>query len=722
MNTPFYGATRAEWEAFSSLLLADLLPTVCDPKIRRHHTSNNTSPLNKIPSAIDAAGLGYAMLRWPDRVTTSIEDWAADPRLGICIITRTLHAFDIDIADEAQAARAEAIIREHFGIDGLRLPMRTRPGSGSRAMLYRMRNAPDRVSKQVVRMSSKKCDMVGAVEFLFHRQQLHIAGAHKSGTRVEWKEGIPTNLEDVPELEYADVIDLIRYLKTTFGVDTPDPSPGGSTPGRRHKGQVDPNDAHVAFLKEYDWVRAEGHDGVLHVDCPWRGDHEHPTPENTTEAAFFPTGLGGLSHPGFKCMHATCQGRTWQSFLVAIGFEDEAFPIVEADAAYTAAQTRPQLTYKGKTNAIEATLPNVANLLRWKEGLGYTLRYDSFKEAIVYHNAADTTWRLFDDDLYTKLRLRLVDMGMEKHVTKEYVISSVSLVAREQAMDSAQEWLAEVEWDGVSRIANFHTNVLKLEDTPYYQAVCFYLWTALAGRIVEPGCKADMVPILIGKQGLRKSTFVEAIAPSEAEYTAVSLAARDSDLARQLRGKVVAEWDEMRGLNTRESEAIKGWVTHRTDEWVPKFKEFAITAPRRFILVGTTNDARVFNDHTGARRWLPVWVERPIDTTYVRENREQLWAEGRALFQAHGVMWQKAEALAGAYHRRATVRDVWVDPVRQWLREQGNRDGWTSTQILSGACSVAVAHANAGTYLRLQRVMAYIGWEERDGKWFCEIA
>ena len=44
--------------------------------------------------------------------------------------------------------------------------------------------------------------------------------------------------------------------------------------------------------------------------------------------------------------------------------------------------------------------------------------------------------RLFDDDLYTKLRLRLVDMGMERNVTKEHVVSPQGiLIPRDGAFE-----------------------------------------------------------------------------------------------------------------------------------------------------------------------------------------------------------------------------------------------------------------------------------------------
>lgn len=727
MADTFYGATQAEWEAWSSLILPDVLPTVCDPNVLRHPASASTGLLDKTPSAIDAQGFGYGLLRWPDLKTTSVHDWMVQPALGICVIARTLHAIDIDVADVADATYIEGFVREHFGIDGMLMPLRTRQGTGKRLLMFRLQDGPERIKKDLVRIDGSKAPLKtsGLVEFLFHRQQFRVAGRHRSGGRLEWPDGIPTKLDQVPAVAYADLVDLIRRMREELGVEGGEASESTVVPSARSGKQVAESDPMVAYIRASDWLRSESYDGALNVHCPWAGDHAHPTPDNETEARFFPIGLGEIKdQPGFKCMHATCNHRNWQMFLSAIGYEDTLFPVVQQQQEEEpAAATRPHFTYKGRSNIIEATLTNVANALRWPAGFGYVLRYDAFKDAIVYRGIKENTWRLLDDDSYTIFRLRLTQIGMEGNVPKEHVVNAVSLVAREKTVDTAQEWLKSLPWDGVPRIAHFHSRVLKLEDTPYHQAVGLYLWTALAGRIMEPGCKADMMPILIGKQGLRKSTVAELMVPSPDEYAAVTLANRDADLARQLRGKLVAEWDELRGLNTRDAEAIKGWLTHRYDEWVPKFKEHAVKIPRRYVVIGTANETQILNDPTGARRMLPVRVTGVIDTDYVLQHREQLWAEARETWMRTGIQWQNAERLAGPAHRAATVRDLWEPVVVAWLRDQGNRDGWASIQILSGACSVPMSQANRGSHERLRRVMVRLGWEEGDdGKWYCSLA
>ncbi|MCV5824559.1 virulence-associated E family protein, partial [Escherichia coli] len=87
-----------------------------------------------------------------------------------------------------------------------------------------------------------------------------------------------------------------------------------------------------------------------------------------------------------------------------------------------------------------------------------------------------------------------------------------------------------------------------------------------------------------------------------------SFAEKDDDLARKMRGRLVAEIGELRGLNTKELESIKAFVTRTHENWIPKYREFATQFPRRLVFVGTTNEDEFLADKTGNRRWLPVEV------------------------------------------------------------------------------------------------------------------
>lgn len=323
------------------------------------------------------------------------------------------------------------------------------------------------------------------------------------------------------------------------------------------------------------------------------------------------------------------------------------------------------------------------------------------------------------DNSFTELRLRAIMCGICDKLSADITRTAVEYVAWQGRIDSAQEWLTAQTWDGVPRVRDFWATVMRQKQSDYYAAASEYIWTALAGRVIEPGVQVDIVPVLSGKQGQRKSTLIALITPSAAEYVSVSLSDRDSDLSRSLRGKLVADWAELRGIRTREADAIKGWVTQTKDEWVPKFKEFSTTLARRFVIIGSTNNTRYLTDPTGHRRWLPLQVPANIimDTAYMIRWREQLWAEAAVLFNKRGVIWQDAELLARTHHRRAIVKDAWQTPVRRWLAEEP-RDVITITEALALGIGIPLASMSPQQQSRMAIVLASLDYlENEDGDW-----
>lgn len=746
-----YGASRAEWDAFATLNLEDLMPWVADQTVPIHPTSRLKPGQTKTPSLIieNSRGAGVIGLPgWADpRRKTAMRDvikWREDPRLGICMNGRKIKCLDIDVINLARALRIEGFIREYLGAGGMFMPVRDREGTGKRAMLYRMADHGIAAYQRVVVKPLSDAERDGGViEFLADTRQFVVAGCHESGQRYRWPDGIPGSIDEIPVFEEDEIIGLYHALYQEFGAKGFYPEwksvteRVSRTNGQRNEYKDDPA---VQYMLDHDLILDYATNGGIYVRCPW--EHMH-SPDTTKEdaAEFFPKGSNGRNEPGFKCLHAHTHGDlkfvpTFVEFFDAIGYRsieiDAEFETLPATAAPSAATTtRPKFTYKGRSSVIENTISNVTAMLRW-EGGGYRLCYDAFKDIIIYRYNGDEKWHTLTDDTYTAIRIELAKKGMETP-SHETVQRAVSFVAREQTVDTAQKWLEEQHWDGVPRIGTFHIEVLGLTDTPYHRAVCEYMWTAMAGRILDPGCKADMVPIFTGKQGLRKSSLVEALAPSPDEYTVVTLADRDSDLARLLRGKLVVEWDELRGLNTRDAESLKGWVSRRKDDWIPKFKEFGTTLPRRFVLMGTSNPARFLNDPTGLRRWLPLKITQVIDVDYVLEHRNQLWAEARELWRDEmntnlftsktGVKWQEAERLALAAQHDAAIRDPWVDAVNTWFASVEGSGPWSALEILNQACNVPIAQISYGTQERLRRVMAFMHWEEdNSGRWSLPLA
>ena len=377
---------------------------------------------------------------------------------------------------------------------------------------------------------------------------------------------------------------------------------------------------------------------------------------------------------------------------------------------------------------IAATVANVESALLADES-GIKIALDTFKDRLCIREG--DVWRDFTDPDYGRLRAGLERRGF-KPVGAEVMSTVVGMVADANKFDSAMVWANALVWDGVPRVTMALTRYYGVEDTPYTRASSEYLFTGLAGRCLSPGCQADMAIILVGLQGARKTSAVSALAPDPEAFVGVDLAHRDDNLARAIRGKLVVELAEMRGLSQgRELEGIKDWLTRRIEEWTPKYKEFVTRYRRRNMNIGTANENELLDDPTGERRWLPQ-VAGLADVDALTRDRDQLWAEGVAMWRAGGIRWQEAERLAKAEHHKFKVHDEWREAVVRWLGETpsvawGNQASdvvngdrpFSMLRLAKEALNVSPDRFSMSEQKRLGKLLRGLGYDKkvmRDGE------
>lgn len=398
--------------------------------------------------------------------------------------------------------------------------------------------------------------------------------------------------------------------------------------------------------------------------------------------------------------------------------------LVQQPVAQPLAPTVGKMRRK-KNGRIEANILSIYAAMQSADLIGMHIGYDDFRAEIMQAppGADLTQTRPFEDEHYTDIRLALERFGFES-TGVDNVRQAVVKLAKRNRFDSARDWLESLEHDGQSRCATFLRDYLGAADTEYTRAVSLYLWTALAGRVLQPGCQADMAIILVGRQGCRKSTSVAALVPRPEQFVELSLDQEDDDLARQMSGCLVGELSELRGLTTRDLESIKGFITRKHEKWIPKYKEFANTYPRRVVLIGTTNKREFLADETGERRFLPVEVTagRP---EAIKHDLANLWAEARDLHEVIGVAWQRAEFLAGEVTKQYKISDSWEDSIAFWLSVGDGLDGtgtphsdvnFTTAEVAGGALNIEARSLNRVTEMRISKVLSSFGFEKKQAR------
>lgn len=404
----------------------------------------------------------------------------------------------------------------------------------------------------------------------------------------------------------------------------------------------------------------------------------------------------------------------WNELILA------EFPVIEQPAAPL---DLPPFA-RDKKGAIDATVTHTVMAARRPDITGLQIAYDEFRDEItVAQPGTALAWRPMTDADAVTVRMGLERIGF-KSAPKELTRDACVLVAAENAYDSAKLWLGSLAWDGVPRAERYLIDFMGCEDTPYTRAVALYMWSALAGRVLQPGVKADMVPIYEGDQGLRKSSSIEAISPAPEFFVELDFDKDEDDTVRSLRGALVGEVAELSGLHTRQIEWIKKFVVRKTEKWIPKYKEFATTFARRLLFIGTTNRVDILADDTGNRRWLPVHVTR-ADVEGIAAARDQLWAEGAVLFNQHGVMWQQAERLAPVEHDKYTMEDSWESAVANWLESSDDFDAdglawknraFTTSDVMVGALRLSAKEQDRLAQKRLSAILRTFGFVQKTAR------
>jgi hypothetical protein len=712
-----WGATRGVWDHFVGLGLGEhLLPVVSAP-VRVARTSK-LHALGKVPSTINRDGEAVGIMKWTARHSspTELERWAADDRLGICIQTRQVRALDLDCPDEDEVFAIQMVVAQLLGQP---LPVRGRSNSAKALLGFQCEGY---LPKRTVRTNAG-----GVIEFLGNGQQFIAAGAHwsskpnePSGARYAWEGGLPAGF---PPIDRDSFERLWDRLVADFGVAGT--ATGGVGRERRRGESFDATDAVAAFLWEREQVVEEAPDGTLYVRCPW--EHEHTSDSGPSATAWFPAGTNGYQQGHFKCLHAHCEGRGRDEYLDAVGYilaDFDVLPAPEPRGDVVDGETSGELPAgiplpglkRSALGEAEAVLSNVAVCLGVPELTGCALGFDEALHQTVIREDEGRPWRAVTDHDMVSLRLRLETNRRVKFkpIGRELMRDAMLIAAMNNTFDSVRDWVEGHIWDGVPRVERFLSQWFGAEDSAYTRALGRYWWTAQAGRALNPGCQVDMVPVLVGAQGIGKSDALQRLVPTEEHYTEINLADDDIVLARKMRGVLLGEIAELRGLRSRDADSIKAWVTRRRERWTPKYMEQDTVYARRLLLVATTNDDEFLDDPTGERRWLPVRVGS-IERDELAAVRDQLWAEGAALWREGGVDWQEAQELARAEHSRWKVQDVWEPQVREWL-EETKPPHVQVRDIAVGALGIDLRVLRKGDEMRICKILRGLGWEKSQNR------
>jgi predicted P-loop ATPase len=311
-------------------------------------------------------------------------------------------------------------------------------------------------------------------------------------------------------------------------------------------------------------------------------------------------------------------------------------------------------------------------------------------------------WTDHDDTLATDW-LQAQGIGVPIAVTAD----AVEAVAKDASFHPVRDYLTGLTWDGTKRVGRFAATYLGAEDTPYHNEVSTRMFIAAVARIMQPGCKHDHMPILEARQGAGKSKAIKML--FEPWFTDDLAEFGSKDASMQVRSAWCIEVAELSAMTRSEIERVKAFITRSVDRFRPSYGRRVIEVPRQAAFFGSTNALEYLKDETGGRRFWPVRCGR-IDHDAIVRDRDQLWAEAVALYNAGEPWWLTNEALLVEAREQQEHR-YQEDPWQEFIAKYCATAGDVSVAELLEALGVERERWGQVEQNRVARCLVKLGWE-----------
>lgn len=345
-------------------------------------------------------------------------------------------------------------------------------------------------------------------------------------------------------------------------------------------------------------------------------------------------------------------------------------------------KSKLEFTTDGK---IKHTLDNVMVILENDDKL-VGIRFNSFTHKLII--VEDVPWRKGQGE-FTDYDLAGLAAFLSKvyklEVSERTLLNALKNIRFSREHHPVKEWLGTLPaWDGVKRLEFYLVNYLGAVDNAYVRFVSKVILIAAIARVMAPGTKFDIVPVLVGPQGCGKSTIY---AKLFSEWFSDSLNLgdlRDKTAIEKISGVLCLEIAELSGLAKAELELVKAFFSRQVDRCRPAYGRTVVELPRQCVFVATTNQVEGFlRDISGNRRFAPIEVNgnsqlHPWDITENEIN--QIWSEAlqcyregdyQLFFDDEVKAAAEAEQKAFLVHdeRRGLVEEYLAKPIpSNWLR------------------------------------------------------
>ena len=290
---------------------------------------------------------------------------------------------------------------------------------------------------------------------------------------------------------------------------------------------------------------------------------------------------------------------------------------------------------------IANTLTNYALILKHDpNAIKGRVVYDEFKgEKRVVGNLP---WERTDGTSWTDADTACLALYIDRTYklrSKDYLTMMLDAVTQgnDFRCNMVQEFIEQAQWDGTPRVDNLFIKYLGAEDSDYSRMITRKSLVACVARAYKPGIKYDQITVLVGSQGIGKSSILRKLAGGgDLFMDSFTMDARSTKMQEGVRGAWIIEIPELEGFYKQDMNVIKSFVSKQSDIYRPAYGREQIKVPRTCVFFATTNDGDFLRDSSGNRRFWILQCGEPQAPLSELTSHEvaQVWAEAKVIFDS----------------------------------------------------------------------------------------